>query len=98
MPGKFTELFHQHFCDRIYQTLRRSQSGWENGLYHFTNTKAIASIKHSGDPSRSGENGLYHFTNTKAIASIKPSGVALHPFQPHHTQSPQTHGFLKNLP
>ncbi|WP_143727739.1 hypothetical protein [Moorena bouillonii] len=28
MPGKFTELFHQHFCDRIYQTLRRSQPEW----------------------------------------------------------------------
>ncbi|NEO81844.1 hypothetical protein [Moorena sp. SIO4G3] len=69
----------------------------ENSLNYFINTFAIASIKHSGDPSRGGENGLYHFTNTKAIASIKHSGVALHPFQSHHTQSPQTHVFLKNL-
>ncbi|WP_424096571.1 hypothetical protein [Moorena producens] len=69
----------------------------ENSLNYFINTFAIAFIKPSGNPSRGGKISLEYFTNTKAIASIKPSGVALHPFQSHQTQSPETHVFLKNL-
>ncbi|NEO12152.1 MULTISPECIES: hypothetical protein [unclassified Moorena] len=41
MPGKFTGVFHQHFCDRIYQTLRRSQSGWGKWTVPFHQHKSV---------------------------------------------------------